>query len=287
MGGRRVGSGGGKNLAVLLEKLLGRVCYATQEPDSNNGTFSRRTRGSRERGRTSDLLGPCPLGSGSYLQRNRRQGRRTGLLLPFAPKVPIRKVARPALELACGAARLRRSSRLRHAGPGEPPGPQPGTRRARLTFQLLWFSSPGKGVLLTSLDLLRCRDTGSALELRGPESTVRTTVRAGCWPNAPGSASSQLASFGHRPPGTPGGSGHALGAKPRPSPHPTPTGTAPPQPTPSDRSHPERQGHRGPPAETRVGGSWGRERDSGHADRVRDPAPGHCRAPEPFSLTTR
>lgn len=99
---------------------------------------------------------------------------------PICPKIPSRKVARPALELAFGEARLRRSSRLRHAGPGEPPGPQPRTRRARLTFQLLYFSSPGRGVLLTSVDLLRCRDTGSALELRGPEGTVRATVRAGC-----------------------------------------------------------------------------------------------------------
>lgn len=111
-------------------------------------------------------------------------------------------------------------------------------------------------------------------------------------PSAPGFASSRLASFGHRPPGTPGGSGHALCAKPRPSPRPTPTGPAPPQPTPSGWSHPKSQGHRGPPAETRVGGSWGelrlwRERGSGRTDLVGDPAPGRCRAPEPFGLTTR
>lgn len=77
-----------------------------------------------------------------------------------------------------------------------------------------------------------------------------------------------------------------------PSPHPTPTGPAPPQPTPSGWSHPKSQGHHGPPAETRVGGSWGelrlrRERGSGRTDRVGDPAPGRCRAPEPFGLTTR
>lgn len=30
----------------------------------------------------------------------------------------------------------------------------------------------------------------------------------------------------------------------------------------------------------------GRERGSGRADRVGDPAPGRCRAPEPFGLTT-
>lgn len=78
-------------------------------------------------------------------------------------------------------------------------------------------SSPGWGVLVTSLDLLRLRDASSALEPWGPKGAARTAVRAGCGPSAPGSAS-----FGHRPPGTPGGPGHALRAKPRPSLHPTP-----------------------------------------------------------------
>lgn len=91
-----------------------------QTPTTGHFPAGREAQGSE--GRTSDLSGPCPLVSGSYLQRNRRQGRRTGLLRSFAPKVPTRKVARPALELACG---LPRSSRLRHAGPGGSPAPSP------------------------------------------------------------------------------------------------------------------------------------------------------------------
>lgn len=207
----------------------------SQTPTTGHFPAGREVQGS-EGGRATSQV-PAPWVSGSYLQRNRRQGRRSGLLRPFASKVPTRKVARPALELACEAARLPRSSRLRHGRPGEPPAPQPGTRRAPLTFQLLWSSSSGWGVLVNSLDLLRCRVASSAVELRGPEGAARTTVRAGYGPSTPDSASSPLASFGHRPPGTPGGSGHALRAKPRPSPRPTPTGPAPPRPTPSARSH--------------------------------------------------
>lgn len=209
-----------------------------RNPTPTTGHFpaGREAQGS-EGGRATSQVS-VPWVSGSYLQQNRRQGRRTGLPRPFALKVSTRKVARPALELACGAAWLSRSSRLRHGRPGEPPAPQPGTRRARLTFQHLWSSSPGWGVLVNSLDLLRCRVASSAVELRGLEGAARTTVRAGYGPSAPGSASSRLTSFGHRPPRTPGGSGHTLCVKPRPSPHPTSTGPAPPRPTPSGRSHP-------------------------------------------------
>lgn len=117
---------------------------------------------------------------------------------------------------------VRDAEKFATAARGTPrvPSPQPATRRAPLTFRLLWSSSPCWDDLVTSLDLLRCRDAGSALELRESEGAARTTVRAGCRRSAPGFASSRLASFGHRPPGTPGGSGHAL--LPSHAPHLTP-----------------------------------------------------------------
>lgn len=171
-----------------------------------------------EGGRATSQV-PVPYFSGTYLQRNRRQGRRSGLLRPFA----TRKVPRPSERAGQPGCREVRDCGRRDLVNPQPPSPQPETRRAWLTFQPRWSSSPDWGVLLTSLDLLRCRGAGSALELRGPEGAARTTVRAGGRPSAPGSASSQLASFGHRPPRTPGDSGHALRGKPRPrlsSPHP-------------------------------------------------------------------
>lgn len=92
-----------------------------QTPTTGHFPAGREAQGS-EGGRATSQV-PVLWLSGSYLQRNRRQGRRTGLLRPFAPKVPTRKVARATLELACGTARLPRSSRLRHGRPGEPPAP--------------------------------------------------------------------------------------------------------------------------------------------------------------------